>query len=222
MAHAGRECRIQAIHVHRHVHRPVDQRPHAGRPRAHVDDFHAEARCLLLLVRRQRADADLHQPARQPFLHDARERAGMRIPIALELVVQVRMRIDVQDGRPRKHLMHGTHDGIRDGMIPAERDHAVPACQHTRNAGLDQAPGARIVRQNEITRVGHGTRRTEVHQVFGPVVSRCRPQRLANSHRRLGSTPKKRRAGVVRQAEQAGRCSVQVSTGSWMKRSRHG
>jgi hypothetical protein len=52
---------------------------------------------LIALMRRQRADADLHQPAAQFIFHDPRERAGVRETIALELVVEIAVRVDVED-----------------------------------------------------------------------------------------------------------------------------
>ena len=67
----------------------------------HLDRVDAESRDLITLMRRQRADADLHQPAAQFLFHDPREGAGVRKAIALELVVEIAVRIDVEDGHRR-------------------------------------------------------------------------------------------------------------------------
>ena len=44
-----------------------------------------------------RADADLDQPVGQPLLHDPGKRTGMRIPVPVERIVQIRMGVKVQD-----------------------------------------------------------------------------------------------------------------------------
>ena len=67
----------------------------------HLDGVDAEARDLLALVRRQRADADLHQPLAQSLFHDAREGTGVREAIAFEVVVEIAVRVDVEDGHRR-------------------------------------------------------------------------------------------------------------------------
>ena len=54
-----------------------------------------QPRGLGALVGVQRADAHLHQPRDQPFLQRASERAGVREAIAIQLVVQVRVRVDM-------------------------------------------------------------------------------------------------------------------------------
>ena len=64
----------------------------------HLDRVDVEARDLIALMRRQRADADLHEAPAQFLLHDARERAGVRKAIALEFVVEIAVRVDVKDG----------------------------------------------------------------------------------------------------------------------------
>ena len=47
------------------------------------------------------ANADLHQSAGQMFLHDAREGAGMRVAVAIEHIVKVRMSVEVQNRQIR-------------------------------------------------------------------------------------------------------------------------
>ena len=57
-------------------------------------------------MRRERADTHLHQPRREPLLHDARERAGVRVADRLrrfigvrrKRVVEVGVRVEVEDG----------------------------------------------------------------------------------------------------------------------------
>ena len=69
-------------------------------------------RCsLLTLMAVHRPDAHLHQAAREPLLHDAGEGAGVRETVALELVVQVGMGVDVQDRQPWVPPPDGPQDG---------------------------------------------------------------------------------------------------------------
>src|SRR5688572_21096787 len=122
MRYAWGKGRIERVEIDRHIERPVDARPRAGGKRLHLDYVDAEPCDLIPLVRRQRTDAHLHQPPAQLFFHDPREWAGVRIPIACELVVKIGVRVDVEDGDARMSWSDGAHDRIRDRMVAAERD----------------------------------------------------------------------------------------------------
>jgi hypothetical protein len=113
-------------------------RARAGEPRRHVDDLDAEAVGLLALVPVHGADTDLDQAYRQSFLHDARERAGVGVAVALEHVVQVGVRVDVEDGKRRDRAGHPAHRGIGDRVVAAQRDRPAPGADHLRDTSLDQ------------------------------------------------------------------------------------
>ena len=65
------------------------------------------------------ANADLHQAAGQLFFHDARERAGMREPIAIEFIVKVRVSVEVKDGQVRIVRMKSLNRGIGHRVVAA-------------------------------------------------------------------------------------------------------
>src|SRR4029453_10135917 len=85
MRDARREGGIKAVEIDRQVHRPGDRRPRSACEMLHLDRIDVEAGDLLALMRSQRADANLHEPAAQALFHDAREWAGVRETVAVEL-----------------------------------------------------------------------------------------------------------------------------------------
>ena len=125
----------------------------------HLDRVDAEARDLIALMRRQRADADLHEPRAQLLFHDARERAGVRKAIALEFVIEIAVRVDVQDGDRRDAARDRAHDRIGDRVIAAERDRAKAVLEHRVDARLNHGPrGCGIVAEREIAGIGQAAR----------------------------------------------------------------
>ncbi len=99
---AGGEGRIEAVKVNRHIEWARQFGACTSYPRSHIDRLDTEAPGLLMLMTIGRADADLHQARGEAPLHDACERAGVREAAALELVVEVGVRIDVEDGQARE------------------------------------------------------------------------------------------------------------------------
>ena len=94
-------------------------------------DLDAETLGLSSLVRVQGADADLYQTTGEAVLHDPGEWTGVGFAVALELVIEIGVGIEVEDRQPRVPAGGGSHDGIGDGMVAAEGDDAT--------AGLDKA-----------------------------------------------------------------------------------
>ena len=111
--------------------------PSAAGDVLHLDRVDVEAPDLIALMRRQRADADLHESPAQLFLHDPRERAGVRKAIALELVVKIAVGVDVKDRGRRVQARDGAHDRISDRMIAAERDRREAVLQRQLDARLN-------------------------------------------------------------------------------------
>ena len=74
---------------------------------AHFDDFNAEFLRLLALMAIHRANADLDQALGRAFFHDASKRAGMRVSVAFQFVVQIRVCIEMDDGQSRHALAEG-------------------------------------------------------------------------------------------------------------------
>ena len=65
---------------------------------AHFDDLDPEFFGLLALVRIHGADAHLDQAFGRAFFHDAGKWTGVRQAVALKFVVEIGMRIEVDDG----------------------------------------------------------------------------------------------------------------------------
>ena len=136
----------------------------------HLDRIDGESRDLIALVRGQRADADLHQPRAQVFFHDARERAGVRIAIALEFVIEIGVRVDVQDRDAAMPLRDRAHDRIGDRVIAAEADRAKSVLEHRGNARLNRGPrGCGILAEREIAGISQAG---EVRAGLGETVAR--------------------------------------------------
>ena len=111
----------------------------------HHDAVHAEAGHQQPLVRRECADADLHQRDARTVFKDAGERARVRVAIALELVVEIAVRVDVQQGQRRSHGGDGPQDGIGDRVIATQGDGLEAGGQDRADAHLDLR--ARLLRR---------------------------------------------------------------------------
>src|SRR5262245_26415665 len=138
MRNPGRECRIQSVEIDRYINGPAQVRAPPFRPRSHVDDVRAEARRLFALVAGHRPNSDLDETQVRMLLENARERAGVREPVALELVVEVGMRVDLQDGESRDLARDRTHDRIRDRVVSADRHRTTTVCEDARDRMLDR------------------------------------------------------------------------------------
>src|SRR5262247_2286873 len=125
MRNARSERRIKSVNVERDVDRRVEFELEIIEEIFHLDDFDAESLDLFALMSSRRADTDLDEPFDQPFFHNSRERAGVRVAVALKFVVDVRVRVEMQDAQTRVFPCEGFDDGIRDRVISAERDGAV-------------------------------------------------------------------------------------------------
>src|SRR5690606_26633074 len=101
MRHARRECRIESIDVERDVDRRLELQLHAIAPAAGFDHFHAKTFELLAMLIADSAQAYLHQPVRKPLLHDSCEWRRMRSRVVLIRVIDIGMRVDVQNREAR-------------------------------------------------------------------------------------------------------------------------
>ena len=95
MGNARGECRIEHVHIYRNIEGPLEYQilgrfPHVGR-----EDLDTESFSLLLLMRIRGPNADLYQPAGEPFLHDPCERTGVREPVSIEFIIEIGMCIQL-------------------------------------------------------------------------------------------------------------------------------
>ncbi len=199
-----RERRIEGVDVDRNVHRLAQRRTATRDPGTHVDHLDPVTLGLGALHRGQRADAHLHQSIGQALFHDPGEGTRMRVPIALELRVQVGMGVEVQDTELRMKPSHGPHDRVGDRMVAAERDRPASRLEQRADRLFDLRPRVRRGgAERHVTRVAEGTVRAQIDPRLGPRVSRGRVQRLADHRRSGGRAPEKGGARVVGEAEQS-------------------
>ena len=149
----------------------------------------------------QRPHADLDQPSGQSLFHHARERARMRVAIALEGVVQVAVRVEVQYRRRRNAPGPRSENRIGDGVIAAEHQGAAAVVQERRDAGGDALPGrGAVLREHEIARIIEHVTSGDVVAGLVPGVARSGPQRRSNGVGGGGGATEKRRRAVPRHA----------------------
>src|SRR5262249_39960260 len=103
----------------------------------HLDDLYAESFDLFALVARRRANADLDEPFYQTFFHNSRERAGVRVTITLKFVINVRVRVEMQDAQTRIFFREGFDDRVGNRVISAERDGPVVLIEQRRDLTHD-------------------------------------------------------------------------------------
>lgn len=104
---------------------------------SHLEYFDAEAFGLPPLVRVERADANLHQPSSQPGFHNAGKWAGMREMVAIQFVVQIGMRVDMQNCQVGVAQAVSAQDGVGDGVIAAQGEYPKPFPQQAGNGLFD-------------------------------------------------------------------------------------
>jgi hypothetical protein len=120
MRNARGKRRIERIHVERNVDRAVDLHAIERGQVPHFDDLDAEFLCLLALMPGHRPNADLDQPLGRAFLHDARKRASVRQPVAFEFVVEIGVRVEVENGQSGNVLAEGAHDRQGNRVVAAQ------------------------------------------------------------------------------------------------------
>jgi hypothetical protein len=107
------------------------------------------------------------------FLHHARKRARMRYAAALELVVQVRMRVDVEHGEPRMRRTISPQDRVRHGMVAAEGKHAGVALQELGDGRFEFLECSLAAGDRDVADVGPPGRRAEIGPELGAQVRRA-------------------------------------------------
>ena len=103
-------------------------------------------------------DADLDQAAGEALFHDPGERARVREAVALELVVEIGMGIDVENGERWMAPAHRTENGIRHGMVPAQGEGSPATGEQLGDAGLDLPARIHVRRERKIAGVGQRSR----------------------------------------------------------------
>ncbi len=203
MRHARCFRRVDAVKVDADVKRTIKHRYLVRRETEHPDDFDAEAVGLLSAMAGQRAYPHLHQPRRQPALHDPCEWRGVAARIAFEIIVEIGMGVEMQDRhRPVRHRYRldqwKTHR-----MVAAERDWHSARCDHFRYMVADQAVvGRGVFAQRQIAVVDQIDIAADLQPRFARKIAALAPQRFADRRRPCRSAALERGIDIGWQTEQ--------------------
>src|SRR5688572_10266416 len=134
-------CRIDAVHVERDIDGRMKSQVDIVAKVACLDHFNFETFDLFPLMSGGRTNAYLNQTIGQAFLHDACKRRCMRTRIALKVVIDVGMRIEVQDRQLREVPSNCAHERMRYRMVTAEENRSCALAQDCIYASVDEFPG---------------------------------------------------------------------------------
>ncbi len=203
MRDARCETRLESVEIEREVHRRVEGEP-AAVPITHLDDFDAEALCLLALVGVHGADAHLHQTVGQTLLHNSRERTGVGVAVAFEFVVQVAMRVDMQNRQLRMVASKAAQGRIGDGVVATEHERPAPGVSDQVERRLDHLPHplrAFADAEHQVA-VVFDVGVAQVDAPSRPRVARLRPERLSDQWWRVRRPATVGGAAIVGHAKQ--------------------
>src|SRR5580704_17464868 len=207
MRDSRRKRRIEHIHIERNINWPVNSQPVVSGQSSHLDHFNAKSRRLLQLMPIHRPNPHLQQSLRQPLLHDARKRTRMRYPAPLELVIQIRMSVKMNDRQlwiaPRKCLQ----DWISNRMIPAQRYRILPSLQQLAHRALNLckifAGLLPRIAQPQIPRICKRVSRVQIHSQFRPLIGSIAPHSFSDLRRRASRSAQKRRVRIKRNSQKS-------------------
>ena len=188
MRNPGRVRRIEHVHIERDVHRARSLQPRIGGKVSHLDHLHSKPLRLLPLMSIDGPNPDLHQPFRQPALHNPRKRAGMRPPVPLKLVIQIRMRIKMKNRQLGILLRHRFDDRKRNRMISAQRHRPLSLPDQPTRSRLNRRERIFFL-ECQIPCIPIHSRGVEVDAQLCPRVRSIATERLANLRWRFGRPP---------------------------------
>ena len=205
---AGGERRIQTVHIDRRVDGSAQVGAASRRPRSHVDHLDTETLGLFALVSGHRANADLYEADSGDVLENTREWTGVRKSVALELVVEIGMRVHVHEREARRGARHSSHDGIGHRMIATERNWSATASDDLADRAFDRRSSRRLVGQIHVAGIDVIAASFDLDARFTPRV--CRPV-SESAARTCGGAP----AGPRRNDELAS-YGRPISVGVWL------
>lgn len=82
-------------------------------------------------------DADLHQLLGQSLFHDPGKGTGVRKAVPLEVVVQVVVGVEVEDGERRVMAPHRTEHRVGDRVVAPQHEGPPPRLQEPVHRALD-------------------------------------------------------------------------------------
>jgi len=140
MGDAGCIGRIEPIEIQGDINRRREIEIERAIATAHLDHLDTEPLELRAMMIIGGAQADLDQPVRQSLLHDPCKRRSMRARIALIGIVDVGMRIEMQDGEPRMPPPNRPQHRMGDRVVAADRNQGCTGFQRTPDRFSDLVP----------------------------------------------------------------------------------
>ena len=143
---------------------------------------------LLPLMAIESANAHLNQTLGSSFFHRAGKRTSMRVPVAFQFVVQVGMRVEMEDRQPGHALSEGAQDGQCDRVVAAKRNYPQAFVEQLSDAVFDRCEWF-MKGEFKIARIAVCSFGTEVYPGFSPRIRGIGAEGNADNRRRTGSTP---------------------------------
>ena len=137
MRDARREGRVEAVEIDADVERRLGDRHALRREIAHLDHLDAEPLRLGAAMGVHRPDAELDEAAGMAGLHDPREGRGVAERVALEIVVEIGMGVEMEDVERAVNCGERGDDRAGDHMIAAERDRHRAGARRRRDRFAD-------------------------------------------------------------------------------------
>src|SRR6267142_1262551 len=122
MRHTRRKRRIERIYIKRDVHRRIKFKFVVFVVASHLHCFHPKSFHLFTLMRIDCSDAYLDKTLYQFVFHDACKRRSVGITIGLKIMVEVGMRIEMQNTQVTVFPVESFDYWVGDRMVAAKSD----------------------------------------------------------------------------------------------------
>src|SRR4029077_13508186 len=159
------------------------------------DDFNSKFFRLLALMSIHGADADLDQALGGSLFHDARKWASVRQPAALEIVVEIGVGIEMEDGQSRNPPCESSNDGKSNRVVATKRDWAQTLVKQLADLGFDRGKGLMGV-EFQIARIAISPFGAQITPGLRPRVRRIGVEGHADDRRRSGRSTQPGRVGI--------------------------
>src|SRR6266851_4603158 len=137
MRHAGSKGGVECINIEGDVNRRIELKLVVVVIAFHLQYFHSKSFDLFALMLIDCADSYLDKTLYKLLFHDARKRGGMRITIALKIVIEVGMRIEMQNTQVIILTTEGLDDWVGNRMVAAKRERRQLVVEQGRDRLLD-------------------------------------------------------------------------------------
>jgi hypothetical protein len=170
---------------------------------AHLDDLDTEPLGLRAAVAIEGADADLDEAHGMAGFHDPGKGRGVGERVALEIVVEVGMCVEMEDVDRTRGARHRRDRRKADRVVAAEKERDAPLRHRRGDRGADQIVVALTLAQGQVARILEQHVLAEFDSVFGGEVGVIRRQSGANCRRRGRGAAQEGGVAIGRRADQA-------------------